>query len=170
MHPSETTPLCRRRALSAIVGLIVFTSIAGFGCDLGQSCSAVYAPSGAFLTLHLPPQADVTQPETLTVCREPDCATATLPVALPPTMVATFATSRPEVTGTLTVVAGGVRVVEISWILQKGDVNSADPRNDYMVNATDATGATTGQLSGEVTYAHSEGCLGDDIWRAHLSD
>lgn len=160
----------RLRALSAIVGSILFTSIAGVGCDIGQSCSASYTPSGAFLTLHLPPQADVTQPETLTVCRELDCATATLPAALPPTMVATFTTSRPEVTGALTVAAGNVRVVEISWLLQNGDVKSADPRNAYTVTVTDATGATTGQLSGEVTYAHSEGCLGSDIWTAHLSD
>jgi hypothetical protein len=170
MYLTETIPRRRPRALSAIVGSILFTSIAGVGCDLGQSCSADYAPSGAFLTLHLPPQADVTQPETLTVCREPDCATATLPIALSPTMVANFTTSRPEVTGTLTVVAGNVRVVEISWILQNGDVNSADPRNAYMVNVTDAAGVTTGQLSGEVTYAHSEGCLGVDLWTAHLSD
>lgn len=156
--------------LGATLGSILLTSMAGLGCDIGQSCSAVYAPSGAFLTLHLPPQSDVAPPETLTVCREPDCATAALPAALPPTMLADFVTSRPEVTGTLAVVAGNVRLINISWILQSGDINSADPRNDYMVTVTDATGATTGQLSGEVTYVHSEGCPGDDIWTAHLSD
>jgi len=170
MHPWETIRHRRRRALSAIVGSILLTSIAGFGCDRGQSCSAVYAASGAFLTLHLPPQADVTQPETLTVCREPDCATASLPAALPPTMLADFVTSRPEVTGTLAVVAGNVRLLNISWILQNSEINSADPRNDYMVSVTDAAGATTGQLSGEVTYVHSADCPGDEIWTAHLSD
>jgi hypothetical protein len=147
---------------------VVVALLSGASCDLTQACDAAYAPSGAWLTLHLPPESDVTPPETLTVCRERDCATATLPSVTAEGMSATFQTTRPEVTGTDTVLAGG-RVLRIAWMLRSQDVVAADPRNAYEVDVKDATGAVTGMLSGEVTYAHSGGCHGD-LWMASLSD
>jgi len=65
----------------------------------------------------------------------------------------------------------GVRVLQINWVLDARDVNSANPRDDYMLTVIDAAGTQTGALSDTVLYAHSRGCCDDrDIWTGQLSD
>ena len=164
----HTPSLVNRLSLLIAAAALGLGTIASLGC--GQSCPADYTRSMATLTLHLPPQSDVTLPEALTVCREPDCATGTLPAEATQGFAGPVATTRPEVMGWMSLEPSGVRVLTIEWYLGVGDVNAADPRNYYDVTVVDATGVQTGALAGEVTYMHSEGCPAGDLWTAQLSD
>ena len=140
------------------------------GCDLNHACATVAVHSGAVLTLHLPPAADVVAPETVTACRQPDCVTGTLPPPAPVGMVAQVDVSSVDVRGTMGVAAGGVRVLQFDWTVR--DINPADPRSFYSVDVADAAGTTTGHLANEVTYVESmpdgDGC--GTVWNATLSD
>src|SRR4051812_27773062 len=130
-----------KRLLSMKTILASFGLLAlGAGC--GQTCSAVAYFSGAQLTLHLPPAAEVSAPETVTACRQPDCAMATIPATEPgKLMIATVTFGRPDVRGTLEAGAGGVRVLRLEW--QADHISAADPRNAYHVEVKDSSGKVT---------------------------
>ena len=158
---------------SKVGALVVVGALSGLGlggCDVNHSCTLVAVHSGALLTLHLPPEADVVAPETATVCREPDCVTGTIPPLAPAGTIAPMSFSSNDVQGTLDGAAGGVRVLRIDWTVP--NVNPADPRNAYMLDVIDSAGTTTGHLAGEVTYVESmpngDGC--GTVWNASLSD
>lgn len=136
-----------------------------------KECPAVYTFSGATLTLHLPPQSDVAAPETVTVCREPDCATATLPSVGAAGTGNDAVFSAFNVKASLLVTTGDVRILTIMWPVTTKDLNPADPRNDYTVDVKDANGVETGRLSNDVTYQHVvDSDCNVDVWIASLSD
>jgi hypothetical protein len=130
----------------ALIAVVLFAGALWSGCT---SCTDAYFFSGAFLTLHLPPASDVVAPETVAVCRESTCATATLP----DDPSAPIAFSLPEVTATITLDAGNVRLLRINWTVTEAPASG--PHDTYDVTVTDAAGNTTGALSGTVTYSGS---------------
>jgi hypothetical protein len=147
--------------------LAAFTSAA---CQ-PKECSLVYTFSGATLKLHLPPQSDVAMPETVTACREPDCATATLPSVDTPEAGNGVVFSAFDVTASLFVTTGDVRILTILWPVTIKDINPRDPGNTYDVDVKDAKGVETGKLSGVVTYEHIvDTDCNVDLLLASLSD
>jgi hypothetical protein len=156
--------------LAALLALGSISWLCSAGCDLNHGCATVAIHSGALLTLHLPPAADVVAPETLTACRQPDCVTATLPPPEPVGMVAQVDVSSADVRGSMSLAAGGVRVLQLDWTVR--DINPADPQNYYSVDVKDAAGTTTGHVANGVTYVESmpngEGC--GTVWNTTLSD
>jgi hypothetical protein len=156
------------RVVFSLLSLGLLAGAISSGC--GRACSGVYYSSGAVLTVHLPPASQVAAPETVQVCRGATCTTATLPGPPEAGMANLVVFSRAEVSATLSLAPGGVRALRIFWTVDQ--VSPASPHDTYAVTVTDASGAVTGQLSGEVTYTSSmpdgEGC--GVFWNGSLSD
>jgi hypothetical protein len=125
---------------------------------------------------HLPPEHDVAMPETVKVCQDGQkCATGTLPPVSPPTAsvagsglaftppfkergteVITAQSFAPTIaTGQLSVVAGGVRLLTISWPLVKDSAFTPNSPQNYFVDVRDANGVQTGTLNTPIMYAPS---------------
>lgn len=148
--------------------MLLLGSLTQAGCELGHACSAIYILSEATFRLHLPPAADVTAPETIEACQEPICTTATVP-PVDGQLLGTLKFSNPDVTGTASLAAGNVRVLNLAWRLT--NVLPADPRNAYYITVTDAAGQVTGSIANaEVTYAKTpDGPCGPGVWEGALT-
>jgi hypothetical protein len=166
-----------RNPSSRGLALIALSSFLGAaGCE---PCPAIYVPSTVRLTLHLPPETAVARPETATVCRQPDCAIATLPrgpkeneiVPVSFTLASNITADAvgDRVEGSLVWAAGDVRLLTIHWNLDEDAIQAASPSSYFDVEVKDATGKITGRLSDGVTYKHITGC-GNNAWQAELHD
>jgi hypothetical protein len=77
-HRSVMQKLRRCGHVAALVVSAGFLALSVASCDFGRTRGAVAYHDAASITLHLPPVHDVTSPESVSACREPDCVTGTL--------------------------------------------------------------------------------------------
>ncbi len=146
--------------------LACLASIGSPGCET-TTCTADAAPPEATFRLHLAPAADVTGPETVRACKTTGCTTASLP-ASPAAEAATQVTfTNFLVMGQLSLGAGGVRVLDLEWVLT--DVDPNNPHDDYTITVTDAAGQVTGSLTAEVQYRRAVGICDTETWTAPLA-
>jgi hypothetical protein len=171
--------------LGALGAACVLGNLPNAGCEAGGWCESIPPNSQVTLTLHLPPEHDVAMPETVKVCQDVKCATGTVPLIgsaagasfnfTPPviehgTVVSTVQVAPSIATGSLSVVAGGVRLLRILWPLVKDiEFNPGSPSGNYLVDVRDASGVQTGKLSSRIMYMHVTSCAGD-AWTGAASD
>ena len=156
-----------RRVRWGGLALLSLAWIGSTGCE-NTMCTADVAPPEARFRLHLPPAADVTGAETVRACKSAGCATATLPAAPAAGAGAAQVTFTDFlVIGQLSLGAGGVRVLDLTWTL--GNVDPSNPHDDYTITVTDAAGQVTSTLTAEVRYTPASGPCGSETWTSPLT-
>jgi hypothetical protein len=133
--------------------VLALSSLADVGC--GVQCGDISLSGSAFMTVALPPQSQVTPPETF-VISSPVQATGTIDQ---------FDQATPSHPGESTVWAtvhqdaSDARTLYIYWMFLDLDHN-APPGDQFVATVTDATGNVTGQSveTGIYRWMAADGC------------